>query len=344
MLQEFFTLSERIYEVKNVASREKKQNEVEQRKKLDTKVTFDDDDDVGDDTKAFIEENLSAEKVSELRELARKISRSIRKCAEARKSGAREKKSEKQRNKTDDESSDIKIPYLRKKRRYKQATNEFSGQDDYVLGKLLTNAGIISALQHDQIFAKGIVDEQLIEDEANVVAAKAAASLRRSRRMFSKQPFEKPRFGLRKAAGFQSAIENNYDDTEKPTFSGAALLNENNGINSGGSLLDAIRQRKQRMLDIQKTTDEEHLEEHYPSFFNPAEASDVKKEDKYDKLAEDIRLFMVRRKGQALTDEILQSFKNHISVEDSFAFRSILKRLCILQKNSNLWVLRDEYQ
>ncbi|KAK6106485.1 hypothetical protein QQG55_24400 [Brugia pahangi] len=98
------------------------------------------------------------------------------------------------------------------------------------------------------------------------------------------------------------------------------------------------------MLDIQKTTDEEHLEEHYPSFFNPAEASDVKKEDKYDKLAEDIRLFMVRRKGQALTDEILQSFKNHVSVEDSFAFRSILKRLCILQKNSNLWVLRDEYQ
>ncbi|KAK6106483.1 SNF2 N-terminal domain family protein [Brugia pahangi] len=331
---------------KNEKDREKKQNEVEQRKKLDTKATFNDDndDDVGDDTKAFIEEHLSAEKVSELRELARKISRSIRKCAEARKSGAREKKSGKQRNKTDDESSDIKIPYLRKKRRYKQATNEFSGQDDYVLGKLLTNAGIISALQHDQIFATGVVDEQLIEDEANVVAAKAAASLRRSRRMFSKQSFEKPRFGLRKAAGFQSAIENDYDDTEKPSFSGAALLNENNGNNSGGSLLDAIRQRKQRMLDIQKTTDEEHLEEHYPSFFNPAEASDVKKEDKYDKLAEDIRLFMVRRKGQALTDEILQSFKNHVSVEDSFAFRSILKRLCILQKNSNLWVLRDEYQ
>nr|CDP92696.1 Bm13398 [Brugia malayi] len=53
---------------------------------------------------------------------------------------------------------------------------------------------------------------------------------------------------------------------------------------------------------------------------------------------------MVHRKGQALKDEILQSFKNHVSVKDSFAFRSILKRLCILHKNSNLWVLRDEYQ
>ncbi|VDN93475.1 unnamed protein product [Brugia pahangi] len=104
-------------------------------------------------------------------------------------------------------------------------------------------------------------------------------------------PFEKPRFGLRKAAGFQSAIENDHDDTEKPT-----------------------------------------------------KASDVEKADKYDKLAEDIPLFMVHRKGQALTDEILQSFKNHVSVKDSFAFRSILKRLYILHKNSNLWVFRDEYQ
>ncbi|VDM09064.1 unnamed protein product [Wuchereria bancrofti] len=328
---------------KNEKDRENKQKEVEQRKKLDAKVTSDDDDDGDDDTKAFIEEHLSAEKVSELRKLARKISRSISKCAEERKSGERENKSDKQRNEIDDESSNIKIPYLRKKRRYKQATKEFSGQDDYVLGKLLTNAGIISALQHDQIFATGIVDEQLIEDEANAVAAKAAASLRRSRRIISKQPFEKPRFGLRKAAGFQSAIENDHDDTEKPSFSGVALFNENNGNNSGGSLLDAIRRRKQRMLDIQKT-DEEHLEEDYPSFFNPAKASDVKKADKYDKLAEDIRLFMVHRKGQALTDEILQSFKNHVSADDSFAFRSILKRLCILQKSSNLWLLRDEYQ
>lgn len=55
-------------------------------------------------------------------------------------------------------------------------------QDDYVLGKLLANAGIISALQHDQIFVGDVADEQLIEDEANAVAAKAAASVRRSRR------------------------------------------------------------------------------------------------------------------------------------------------------------------
>ncbi|VDO64241.1 unnamed protein product [Onchocerca flexuosa] len=83
---------------------------------------------------------------------------------------------------------------------------------------------------------------------------------------------------------------------------------------------------------------------HYPSLFNAAETSDLKKADKYDKLAEDIRSFMVHRKGQALTNEILQSFKNRVSSEDSFAFRSILKRLCKLQKNSNLWILKDEYQ
>lgn len=119
---------------------------------------------------------------------------------------------------------------------------------------MLTNAGIISALQHDQIFAAGTADEQLIEDEANVVAAKAAASVRRSRRfhflntqichsknfkkvelpdsiiflhpfrILSKHSLEKPRFGLRKAAGFQSTIENSNDGAEEPNFSGAALF------------------------------------------------------------------------------------------------------------------------
>ncbi|EFO25268.2 hypothetical protein LOAG_03215 [Loa loa] len=326
-------------------SRKKKQKTIKKRKKLDTKVIpDDDDDDDGGDAKAFVEEHLSAEKLNELRKLARKISRSISKSAEGRtKSGERERTSDKQSNQVDSGSSNIKIPYLKKKRRYKQVTKEFSGQDDYVLKKLLTNAGIISALQHDEIFATGIADEQLIEDEANAVAAKAAASVRHSRRILPKQSLEKPRFGLRKAAGFQSAIDNSTDDIEEPSFSGAALFNENSGNNSG-SLLDAIRHRKQRTLDTQKAIDEEHLEEHYPSLFNAAEASNLKKTDKYDKLAEDIRLFMVHRKGQALTDEILQSFKNRVSAEDSFAFRSILKRLCKLQRNSNIWMLRDEYQ
>ncbi|CAG9540188.1 unnamed protein product [Cercopithifilaria johnstoni] len=321
---------------KSEKDREKKQKEMKERKSLDTKMISDDN----DDAKTFVEEHLSAEKVNELRKLARKISRSIGKRAEGKtKSGERESESNRQRNQTVGESSNIKIPYLEKKRRYKQATEEFSGQDDYVLGKLLTNAGIISALQHDQIFMAGIADEQLIEDEANAVAAKAAASVRRSRRTLAKEPLEKPRFGLRKAAGFQSAVEDSNDDAEEPNFSGAALFNEK----SGGSLLNAIRQRKQRTLDIQEIADEEDSEEHYPSLLNAAEASNLKKTGKYDKLAEDIRLFMVHRKGQALTDEILQGFKNRVSTEDSFAFRSILKRLCKLQKNSNLWILRDEY-
>ncbi|VDK79490.1 unnamed protein product [Litomosoides sigmodontis] len=341
---------------KSEKDREKKRKEMKKRKRLDSRSISEDDDD--HDPNAFVEEHLSTEKLNSLRELARKISRSIGERAEEKRKGdEREDKNGKERKQVVGESSKIKIPYLKKKRRYKQSTKDSSEQDDYVLGKLLTNAGIISALQHDQIFMTDIADEQLIEDEANAVAAKAAASVRRSRRISSKQFVEKPRFGLRKAAGFQSIIEDNNDDTEGPNFSGEALFNLkfellkllgstflSSSEKSGGSLLNAIRQRKLRTLDIQKTDDEEDSEEHYPSLFNAAGSSDLKKTDKYDKLAEDIRLFMVHRKGQALTDEILQSFKNCVSVEDSFAFRSILKRLCKLQKNSNVWMLRDEYQ
>lgn len=57
----------------------------------------------------------------------------------------------------------------------------------------------------------------------------------------------------------------------------------------------------------------------YPSFFDAADVSNLKKKDKYDKLAEDIRSFMFHRRGQALTDEILQSFKVEVQ---SFFFSS----------------------
>ncbi|VDN39073.1 unnamed protein product [Gongylonema pulchrum] len=239
---------------------------------------------------------------------------------------------------------DIKIPHLKKIRRYKEQKPEGSSvQDDYVLSKLLRNAGVISALQHDQIFSGSIADDQLIEDEANAVAAEAAASLRRSRFM-STAATEKPKFGLRKAAAFQRFMEN--DDSrdeanaDEPTFSGAALLRENK---SDTSLLDAIRRRKQRTFDTWKLN-EERVEEDYPSLHNVSTQKSSKKLNKYEKLAEEIRSFFAIRNGTASTEEILQNFKNRVPVEDSYQFRSILRRLCKLQKDTSIWFLRDEFQ
>lgn len=57
------------------------------------------------------------------------IFRSIGKKAEGKtRSAEGEGESDKERNQANDDSSKIKIPYLKKKRRYKQVTKEFSGQ------------------------------------------------------------------------------------------------------------------------------------------------------------------------------------------------------------------------
>lgn len=59
-------------------------------------------------------------------------------------------------------------------------------QDDYVLGQLLKKAKVHSALRHDQIVGDGTTvtpDIQLIEDEAETVARRAAGVLKRSRRL-----------------------------------------------------------------------------------------------------------------------------------------------------------------
>lgn len=47
---------------------------------------------------------------------------------------------------------------------------------------LLKSSRVHSALRHDQIISESTPDEQLIEDEANAVAKRAADSVRRSRR------------------------------------------------------------------------------------------------------------------------------------------------------------------
>ncbi|VDN07262.1 unnamed protein product [Thelazia callipaeda] len=329
-----FSCSRNFFD-KNEKDREGKRKEFRRaRKRLPVEVTCDDDDD-DDETKALVDKNLSAEKIAELKELARKISRSIGKSAEKRmKITDSETSGNKMKVRSSDKSFDIdvEIPYLQKRRRYKESYKENPKQ-----------ACVISALQHDHIFTESIMDEQLVEDQANAVAASAAAFIRRSRRCLPKHNFEKQRFGLKKASGYQQQNESKSDNEEEPNFSGAALLNRNSDKNNTGSLLDAIRRRKDRNLELLGTNNGRFNEEHYPSLFDSLETSAPKSLKKHVEMADAIRLFMIQRNGKALTDEILQSFKNRVLREDLLAFRSILKNLCNLQKNSNLWILKDEY-
>ncbi|KAL3112868.1 hypothetical protein niasHT_015574 [Heterodera trifolii] len=254
-------------------------------------------------------------------------------------------------------------------------------QDDYVLRKLLSKkVGVHSALQHDQIIKESsAADIQLIEDEANAVAKRAADVLKRSRRRhleflanaseFGPIQTKKSLFGRKRAAGFiiSNGIEKadgngggdgaskertEKDDEEeegcsKP-FDGSEMLGRKKRGKcdaSGAELLKSIRQRKERQLDIDgegELAEGEEDESNYPSISAQLRPHSLPFGDKYEKLADEIRNFLAVNDGRATTSEILSRFKNRVHPSESFVFRSILKHLCKFLPNSQ-WVLRDEF-
>lgn len=246
-------------------------------------------------------------------------------------------------------------------------TKKFSSkeQDDYVLGKLLrkSKCGVNSTLMHDQIIqTSSTVDIQLIEDEANAVAKRAANVLKRSRTMhsafleniseFGASKSKKSLFGQKRAVEYSDIncltnddLEHTHQnecvgDGQNNPFNGTSILRDNEI--GGADLLSSIRRRKEQQLDVyNEDCDEENDDsDEYPSFSQPQTHSTFN--DKNEKLAAELRNFLAVNNGRASTNEILSRFKRQILPSDSFIFRSILMNICRLLPNSQ-WVLKDEF-
>lgn len=337
-----------------------------------------------DDSAAACE--LSDETKQRLQRLAKKYAANFDKTAKPAASGESKDGASKDSNKTQKKKTKstlfdgkYEVPMLKRQTGIQKQQEEDNGtgisskeQDDYVLNKLLKKkvGGIHSALPHDQIMRDGAaVDIQLIEDEANVVAKRAADVLKRSRRahqlflertaqfngLVPKKP-EHSVFGRKRAVEFveveetgESGKRSRADSTEnnesEREFDGSDLL-KTKSVASGADLLSSIRQRKERQLDISilQSEDDEEEEEirDYPSLSAHASTSSTSFGDRHEKLAEEIRNFICVNNGSARTEEILSRFKNEVQPTDAFVFRSILKNLCKLKPNSQ-WVLKDEF-
>ncbi|MFH4974616.1 hypothetical protein AB6A40_001325 [Gnathostoma spinigerum] len=317
-----------------------------------------------DESRKMIEVELSDEKIRELQQLARKINRLFTRSLKENSTTEIEKDGSERREKRKSRLFDGKydIPYLKRQRRHKYQEDENSEkstmtQDDYVLGKLLSGAGVNSAISHDQIVGDGTqADEQLIEDEANAVASQAVASLRRLKRIREGcHNIVKPRFGGRRAKAFidsnavndeaenKNSDEDGHDkkDGESAVFSGNSLFEGKKY--DGIDLLTAIRKRKARMMS--DSADEQNDEEEQCSSTSlSGNASTAVTKNRFDKLAEEINEFLIRCGGKANTSEVVDAFRDRVSIRDMNAFRSILKKLCVFKGSEKIWILRDEYR
>ncbi|KAI1730284.1 hypothetical protein Ddc_02974 [Ditylenchus destructor] len=280
--------------------------------------------------KAMTRDELADEEARKikLQEMAKKIAANMDKYAVTTSSIQKKRKS---RNKAFLDGQ-FDIPYLAKQKVYKASgedeTITSKEQDDFVLRSLLKGNGVTSALRHDQIIdSASAADIQIVEDEANAVAKRAAEVLKRSRRLHnefvqhaSTSSVTQPKiFGRKKASGTATS----------------AISATSKSDGSGSSLLQAIRMRKEKLLDTNANVNESSEESaedeirNYPSLESQLKPRSVEFGDRYEKLANEIKTFFLKQRDhRASTNEVLSRFKDTVPPSDAFVFREMLKKIC----------------
>ncbi|XP_074594369.1 DNA excision repair protein ERCC-6-like [Brevipalpus obovatus] len=220
-----------------------------------------------------------------------------------------------------------RIKYLAKSDVFKPSSVEPSDcdvskqQDDYVLKKLFKKSKVHSALQHDVIEGSRRSDYALVESEADKVASEAIKALKSSRQMcFSASD------GIPTWTGNQQTMPTFRNLNRAPKLFGSA-----SGSVSSQDLMKSIRERnKFDKIDGESKTDEKN-----PSVEN---------------LLGDIRNFIAfqsNKDGEASTKELLDRFKNKIEPEQTPLFKSLLWKICDFHRRSDksgYWTLKTEFR
>ncbi|KAI6191164.1 hypothetical protein M3Y97_00198300 [Aphelenchoides bicaudatus] len=262
----------------------------------------------------------------------------------------------------------------------KTLKDESKDQDEYVLKHLLENAGVNSALIHDKIVnesAESRADMQLIEEQADAVARRATEVLKRAHKRHQNfvqyacaSSSKKSIFGQKKASFFANkegdqeppsnsvkkiSLSPDYDDSLPTMLNGGMKKRKSNesakesgsGALSSSQLTQSIKRQRNDQLEPIEACEERNEDlppeiRNFPSLIPTQKKLDISLGDKYEKLAEDIRQFFISKDGTATTSEIVGKFKNRVPNQDSFVFRSILRKLAAQLPNS-FWALKDEF-
>ncbi|KAI7894779.1 SNF2 family N-terminal domain-containing protein [Mucor mucedo] len=121
--------------------------------------------------------------------------------------------------------------------------------EDHVLKSLFEMTGIQSALQHDQIMDSASHDSMFVEREATIIAERAAAALKESRRQRRQQDIGVPTWtGRSGAVGAPRPSKNTYKASPVPKFGSGSVSGfksrDATAKPSSGSLLAKMRARR----------------------------------------------------------------------------------------------------
>lgn len=235
-------------------------------------------------------------------------------------------------------------------------SNGAADEETNILKSLLDAQGIHSALNHDVIMNAHDDDKARMEEQASRVAERAAEALRESRMLRSRESFAMPTWtGRSGSAGAPSTVHRKFGGTINSQLLGSSSSQRIAGASSGKALSSAellaqIRGRNEGAV-IDALEQDLGLASHVRAPINNVPSSSLRLPNRFTIVQPEVMIrqicsFMQQKGGQSDSASITQHFKDRIQSKDLPLFKSLLKEIATLDKDSTgaRWILKPEYR
>ncbi|KAK4517380.1 uncharacterized protein ATC70_000715 [Mucor velutinosus] len=247
----------------------------------------------------------------------------------------------------------------RRKEREQMEANDSIDGEDHVLKSLFEMTGIQSALQHDQIMDSASHDAVFVEREATLVAERAAAALKESRRQRRQMDIGTPTWtGRSGAAGAPRFALSNRAATPPPKFGQSPAFSTHsapvspspkNAFGSGNvsgfkAMNDArpssssllARMKERRAMESGKSASPQPQEVSLSILDNAARGGMIVK----------IRDYLSKHNGRGTSQDIIDALDISINQEQIIIFRKMLQAIATFKKDQTgkgFWMLKEDY-
>lgn len=186
------------------------------------------------------------------------------------------------------------------------------GERDYVLDALFKDTSMHSAMCHDTVLKSG-TESTLVVREAQKIAKLAGNALKRS---FEEMGHQRPNLAV-------------------PTWTGRF----------GQAGAPRFGQTSSAGKALSTKTLLAHIRDQDPNIDPGAEADLSRPQDaEAVALMRQLRAFIKKRGGSVTTNTLLKGFQSQIPATKSASFKFMLKEICLLDKKTSSWTLREGFQ
>ncbi|KAK8938445.1 putative chromatin-remodeling complex ATPase chain [Platanthera zijinensis] len=239
-----------------------------------------------------------------------------------------------------------------------EKTNGSANEETNILKSLLDAQGIHSALNHDVIMNAHDDGKARMEEQATRVAERAAEALRESRMLRSRESIAMPTWtGKSGSAGAPSTVRRKFGGAVSSQLLGSSSGQFTAGASSGKALSSAellarIRGRNEgAVIDALEQDLGSASNAQAPMNNASSSSSSSRLPNRFTIVQPEVMIrqictFLQQKGGRSDSASITHHFKDRIQSKDLPLFKSLLKEIATLEKDSSgaRWTLKPDYQ